>query len=776
MADRYWVGGTGTWSTTTTNWSTATALKFTASCSGTTLTTTGSPALVVGMTVFYGASSNLGTVTGGSGNTWTVSVGGAVASQTMTAATVGASVPTASDNTYFDTNSSSDSAFTVTISGLIRACRDFDVSGLTSNMTLTISGSVSFRPAGTILNFNSAFFSYTGSFNSVSWTAPASSTCTLSPKSGAVLTANFLMNTANVYNLGAAWTATLSTGQQIAVGSTFNTNNYALTWTTSFGSGSTLNAGSSAITFNARATTAFNIGTFNPGTSTVTYSFQATPTTTNPGLTGDGATLSFYNFIVDGYNGGTISVMIIQKPFTCTNFTVAAKTAAQTLNPLLLGGDVTVTGTFTSSAYPSVPGQCRALVSSTVFGTTRTITAAAVSLTDTLFSDITAAGAAAPFTGTRIGNAGGNSNITFTTARNIYWTKTAGGTEVPSASFSSSSGGAATYLDNPLPQDTIIFDDASLTGASPSAQLSGSLLGLFGKIDASARTAATLYIGTSSAIVIGDIVGSSATPIFLGGTLFWNRSPITVTAPNYYNNIQTIQVSTLSTVTLVYGFSATTANQINLNFGTLILGANCSVGQFATTRSSTKDYNYATPPASRSGTLDTGSYALTFTSSFTNSSAGSLGTGLTAIGTVRASSATALSFSGGGGTYSSLTIDQGNAGALTISGNNTFANITNSYSATGATTVKFTSGSTNTFTAFNLTGSAGNVCTLGASTTSQATLIKSTPWYMGANSTDGGNNTGLTFTAGDGIDYLSVSYIKGSLPPGPSSGKMFLMF
>jgi phage gp45-like len=34
---------------------------------------------------------------------------------------------------------------------------------------------------------------------------------------------------------------------------------------------------------------------------------------------------------------------------------------------------------------------------------------------------------------------------------------------------------------------------------------------------------------------------------------------------------------------------------------------------------------------------------------------------------------------------------------------------------------------------------------------------------MGANSTDSGNNTGLTFTAGGGIDYLNVSYINGTV-------------
>jgi len=102
MADRYWVGGTGTWgSSQTTNWSAATVLSFTASCTGTTLTTVGSPALVAGMTVFSSTHVSLGTIVSGSVNTWVVTIGGTYGSQSMSAATVGASVPTAADNVFF---------------------------------------------------------------------------------------------------------------------------------------------------------------------------------------------------------------------------------------------------------------------------------------------------------------------------------------------------------------------------------------------------------------------------------------------------------------------------------------------------------------------------------------------------------------------------------------------------------------------------------------------------------------------------------------------------
>ena len=93
MADRYWVGGTGTWDgTSTTNWS---------------------------------ASS------GGSS---------------------GASVPTSADNVFFDANSNvGTGAFTVTMATTPRVCNDITISGLDGAMTLagsaiglTVSGSLSF--------------------------------------------------------------------------------------------------------------------------------------------------------------------------------------------------------------------------------------------------------------------------------------------------------------------------------------------------------------------------------------------------------------------------------------------------------------------------------------------------------------------------------------------------------------------------------------------------------------------------------------------------------
>jgi hypothetical protein len=112
-----------------------------------------------------------------------------------------------------------------------------------------------------------------------------------------------------------------------------------------------------------------------------------------------------------------------------------------------------------------------------------------------------------------------------------------------------------------------------------------------------------------------------------------------------------------------------------------------------------------------------------------------------------------------GGGKSLPPVNFNNNGPVEVQNSNTFADIRSTY--VGAKTFNFTAGETNTFIAFNLRGTSGNLYTVKASTASQTTLRKSGAWYMGANSTNSGNNTGLTFSGGSGIDYLDVSYING---------------
>jgi hypothetical protein len=128
----------------------------------------------------------------------------------------------------------------------------------------------------------------------------------------------------------------------------------------------------------------------------------------------------------------------------------------------------------------------------------------------------------------------------------------------------------------------------------------------------------------------------------------------------------------------------------------------------------------------------------------------------TGTGVISMNSASAKTFVGGGSTYN-CTLQNAGAGALTVTGNNTFTTISNSVQPT---TFTFESGSTQTVTNWSVNGTAGNLVTINATSTSQASLSKSSgvvtsnylnlqysnatggaTWYA-LNSVDSGNNTG----------------------------------
>jgi hypothetical protein len=164
------------------------------------------------------------------------------------------------------------------------------------------------------------------------------------------------------------------------------------------------------------------------------------------------------------------------------------------------------------------------------------------------------------------------------------------------------------------------------------------------------------------------------------------------------------------------------------------------------------------------------------TTSFNNAApTGFTTTAGTGTGTISMTAATAKTFVGGGSTFN-CTINQGGAGTLTITGSNTFSNITNTVQPAS---VLFTAATTSTFTNFSLSGTAGNLITIGSVTAASHTLSKASGtvsadylsisrstatggagWYAGANSTNGGNNSGWIFTA----------------PPGGSNSNFLVFF
>jgi len=700
MADRYWILGTGTWdSTTTTNWS---------------------------------------ATSGGGG---------------------GASVPTAADNVFFDANSNvGTGAFTVTMANTPRVCNDFTASGLDGVMTLagtsiglTVSGSL-FWPA---TNFTRT---YTG-------TTTFNATTT-----GKTITTNSIAAgvTVDFNGVGGGWTlgsALVCTNLTLTNG-TFDTSssgNYSVT-VNSFSSTNsnvrTINLNASTVSISGSGfvtfTTSTNL-TFNAGTSTINGS--------NASATFSGGGLTYYNV---AFTSTALSASSITGANTFNNLSITGRTTIG-IGVLSLSADQTINGTFTVSA--GTAATYRTQISSNTLGTTRTLTCAAVSLTDTDFRDITIAGAASPASGTRLGDCKGNGGITFPAAKTVYYRQTASASwgATGSGNWSATSGGAIDITMFPLAQDTAVFPAATYPASGSTTTINTAYN--IGTIDMSLRTSNTMTLATStnSPSIYGNWINGTGTTLSGTGTLsFAGRTTqqITSSAKTF---TQPISINSPSgTFQLQDAFTTGTGVATTLTSGTLDLnGFTYTVGTSFTTATGTKNLTF------NGGTLVCPAAT---TTAFNNAvPTGFTTTAGTGTGTISMTGATTKTFVGGGSTFN-CTLNQGGAGALTISGSNTFSNITNTVQPA---TVFFVGLTTSTFTNFSLSGTAGNLITITSTNASNHTLSKASGtvssdflsisrstatggagWYAGANSTDGGNNSGWIFTA----------------PPAPTATGNFLMF
>lgn len=423
-----------------------------------------------------------------------------------------------------------------------------------------------------------------------------------------------------------------------------------------------------------------------------------------------------------------------------------------------MGAEQTINGTLTLSAGGNAT--MRTFVRSNTIGETRTLTCAAVaSLTDIDFRDITIAGAAAPVSGTRLGDCKGNSGITFDAAKTVYCIATG----TLSANWNStlniwdtSPTGAGTVNAFPLAQDTAVFQTTRPgTGSTIIINAAYNI----GTIDMSARTSNTMTLATSTntPTIYGDWINGTGVTLTGTGTMtFAGRGSQTITSAGK-TFTQLLSVDTPGgSVTLQDALTCNrnTVNALQLESGTLdandynITLSNATSG-FSSDTSNTR-------------TFDLGSATLTI------AGAGNIfdvdpSTNFTFLGTgvISLTSTSGKAFYGGG-FQNYPTLNQGGTGTLIILGSNKFANITN----TAIGRIQFTGGTTNEFTSFSINGTSGNLLQLGSTNTTQAILKRPSDWNVGANSTDAGNNTGLSFVAGSN-DYLSISYINGQLSVAP---------
>jgi hypothetical protein len=561
---------------------------------------------------------------------------------------------------------------------------------------------------------------------------------------GVTVSTTTINNTGIELNLGAAFT---TTGSITVTAGTFTSNNYTIAAGSLQSGGAairTISLGSSIVTLSSATgvvfTTATNL-TLNAGTSSITLSAAGSTK-----LTGGGKT--FYNV---SFTSAALTAPTVSGANTFNNLTIAGRTAAG-IAQIEFDADQTINGTLTLSAGTNAT--MRTFVRSNTIGTTRTLTCAAVaSLQDIDFRDITIAGAAAPVSGTRLGDCKGNSGITFDAAKTVYW-NLAGSNNWSATAWAATAGGAAALTNFPLAQDTAVFTSTSPgTGTTTTINAAYNI----GTIDMSARTSNTMTLATGSttpAIYGNWINGTGTTVTGISTIYFAGRGTQTITSAGKAFPMTVVIDSPGGLVKLSGAASFGSYPALVLTGGTFddsgynvtTTGTAASVGvNFNGTKARHLKFSGGAWVVATAGA----SAWLTTATNLTVTASGG--------GSISLTNALAKTFNGGGiQTYP--TLNQGGTGTLTVTGSNKFAGLTN----TAIGRIQFTGGTTNEFTSFTISGALGNLLQLGSTNTTQAILKKPTAWNVGANSTDAGNNTGLSFTAGSN-DYLSVSYINGQI-------------
>ena len=217
------------------------------------------------------------------------------------------------------------------------------------------------------------------------------------------------------------------------------------------------------------------------------------------------------------------------------------------------------------------------------------------------------------------------------------------------------------------------------------------------------RCFGNLTLGSS---LSSAVTGSTLTFAATSGTKTITLAGQTIDAPLTFNGVG-------GTWQLQDNFTQGSTRTLTLTNGTIDLnGKTFSTGTLQTA-AGTKDI-----------TFNGGSLVITSsgTTAFNNAvPTGFTTTAGTGTGTISMNSASAKTFVGGSSVYN-CTLSNDGAGALTITGSNTFNSISNTVSPTSFV---FTAGTTTTVSDFTVSGTAGNLVTIGSSTTSSATLSKS---------------------------------------------------
>ena len=665
-------------------------------------------------------------VTGGSGNwnatdtnNWSATSGGAS----------GASVPTSSDDVFFDAASGAGTA-TVTATA---NCANLDFTGFTG----TFAGSSALNIFGDLTLAAGMTRTYTGSI-----TFSATTT-------GKTLTFNGItMDSTSSFNgVGGGWivqdTWNNSAKNIVVTRGDVDYNGQTITCNTFRGDGSntrTVTLGAATINCTAVSFSTTTNLTFNSNTSTINHT----------GTTGwDFGGLTWYNVSIAPSTPAT--TVAVTGANTFNNFTYTG--GATKLAGITFAADQTISGGLTLNGN-SVTN--RILVASSVLGTTRTLTAATVtSLTNADFTDITGAGAGS-WTGTSIADGGGNSGITFTTPVTRYWVGNTGNYD-STGEWSTSSGGA-TGASVPLIHDTVVFDANSFSSGTQTCTINMPRVPTMDFSGVDVAVGVTINAGATVSVFGGFSLQNTGTLSQSNGLTFAGRSSYTF-HPGGKTFTQSLTMATPSgTLTLAGDYIGIDITHTDGTFttGGYAITLSTNTNAFASSGTRTRVLNLGASTITLSGTGNV--WAMTATGLTVNAG--------TSVIKLTNSSATGKTFSGAGFTYDTLWIATGSTGVTSVAGGNTFATLKSDVGRA----VRFTAGSTTTIltaAGFQLTGSSGNVVTIDTSSAGSAATISvasgtvstdyvslkdstatgGASFYAGANSTNVSGNTGWTFTA-----------------------------
>ena len=688
------------------------------------------------------------------GTKWALTSGGAG----------GQTVPTAADDVFMDATSG---AVTVTTTTGI-ACRSLDFTGFTGTFSHAAATTLNIGDAtagsGNVMLKMVAGMTYTrGSATTSALVLKSSSataqTITLAGKSLGAVTfqsgGNFSLSDAFNSNSIDFQAGTLSTNNNsVTVTSTSITACVTISTTGT----KVINLGSSTLTVSGSWLDTATNTTLNAGTSTITMA----PGLNNTDFTGNGRT--YYNVT---YSPVSSNQLQISGANTFNNLTFTGGTSQ--LHGAAFAANQTINGTLTLTGNSLTN---RLTINTDGKGTQRTLTAAAVSLTNVNLDDIVGAGTAS-WTGTSVGGFN-TSGITLATPVTRYWVGN-GGNWSDTAHWSATSGGSSGAT-VPLAQDSVIFNASSISSAAQTITVDmfrvGSnvnFTGMTNNPELAFGTISSYYFYNNLTLISGMTISTSTSSFILRA-----NANSTLTTGGNASIVRDIFIYGVTfTYTLVGALNIASPYGLTVASGTFDANNNNLTLNYLTS-----DISIAVPLA-RTIVMGSGTWTITGTGIAWDT--GNTNGGWTTITpqtstiVINNATATAKTLDMGTRTFNILTISGDN---VTIQGNNTFDTL--NVNTAGLTNgLKFLSGTTQTVNTFTTNGAIASLAKISASTpTSAFNLSKASGivsedymsiqdstatggalWYAGTTSTNVSNNTGWSFANAPSDITKSTQYV-----------------